>query len=337
MEMAELLPVVWAVVLGFGVAMYVLLDGFDLGMGILFPFARSDRERDMMMQSVAPVWDGNETWLILGGGGLFVAFPLAYALLMPALYLIILFMLIMLIFRGVAFEFRFKARRSRFLWDWSFALGSTLAAFAQGVVLGAFVQGFQVDLQQRTFIGGAFDWLTPFSLFTGVALVAGYAALGAAWLILKTEGDLQAWARRLMLPLAALVLVLIAAVSLWTPMLNDEIYRRWFTWPNLGFLAPVPLAVLACAGGLFWAVRRNKEVWPFLFTMALFLLSYGGLGVSLWPYVVPRDVTIWDAAAPVSSQLFILVGAGVLMPVVLGYTAYTYWVFRGKVRPGEGY
>ncbi|MFP3943530.1 MAG: cytochrome d ubiquinol oxidase subunit II [Alphaproteobacteria bacterium] len=337
METGEALVIVWAVLLALAVTMYVLLDGFDLGIGILFPFAKSDEHRDIMMQSVAPIWDGNETWLILGGGGLFVVFPLAYALLMPALYLLILFMLIMLVFRGVAFEFRFKARTSRFLWDWSFALGSSLATFAQGMVLGAFIQGFDVDLQQRSFVGGPFDWFSPFSLFTGVSLMAGYAALGAGWLIMKTEGDLQQWARKLMLPLAGAMLVLIGAVSLWTPLLSEEIFRRWFSWENLAWLWPVPLAVVICAGGLAWAVRTGRELLPFLFTMGLFLLSFIGLGVSLWPYIVPLDVTIWDAAAPPASLIFFLVGAAVLLPVVLGYTAYTYWVFRGKVRPAEGY
>ncbi|MFW6027211.1 MAG: cytochrome d ubiquinol oxidase subunit II [bacterium] len=337
MEMHEALVMVWAMLLAFAVVMYVLLDGFDLGIGILFPFAKSHQHRDIMMQSVAPIWDGNETWLILGGGGLFVVFPLAYALLMPAIYLLILFMLIMLVFRGVAFEFRFKARTSRWIWDWSFALGSALATFAQGMVLGAFIQGFDVDLERRAFVGGPFDWVSPFSIFTGFSLMAGYAALGAAWLIMKTEGDLQAWARRLMLPLTGAMLVLIGAVSLWTPLLSDEIFRRWFSWENLVWLWPVPFAVLACGAGLFWAVRKGREHTPFLLTMALFILSFIGLGVSVWPYVVPLDVTIWDAAAPASSLIFFLVGAAVLLPVVLGYTAYTYWVFRGKVRPAEGY
>ncbi len=256
---------------------------------------------------------------------------------MPALYLLILFMLIMLVFRGVAFEFRFKARTSRWVWDWSFALGSALATFAQGMVLGAFIQGFDVDLQARAHVGGPFDWLTPFSVFTGFALMVGYAALGASWLIRKTEGDLQHWARRLMLPLTGAMLVLIGAVSLWTPLMSEEIYRRWFSWSHLIWLWPVPLAVLAGAAGLVWAVRTGKDLLPFVLTMTLFILSFIGLGVSLWPYVVPPDVTIWDAAAPASSLLFFLVGAAVLLPVVLGYTAYTYWVFRGKVRPGEGY
>jgi cytochrome bd ubiquinol oxidase subunit II len=337
MELVEVTTIIWSALLAFAVVMYVLLDGFDLGIGILFPFAKSHGDRDVIMQSVAPVWDGNETWLILGGGGLFVVFPLAYALLMPALYLLILFMLIMLVFRGVAFEFRFKARTSRWVWDWSFSLGSALATFAQGMVLGAFIQGFEVDLQAREFTGGPFDWFTPFSVFTGLALMVGYAALGASWLIMKTEGELREWARRLMLPLAGVMLLLIGLVSLWTPLLSPEIYERWFSLPNLIYLSPVPLAVLACAAGLYRSVRKGQEHAPFLFTMALFLLSYIGLGVSLWPYVVPLDVTIWDAAAPVSSQIFFLVGAVFLLPMVLGYTAYTYWVFRGKVRPAEGY
>jgi cytochrome d ubiquinol oxidase subunit II len=288
-----------------------------------------------MMNSVAPVWDGNETWLVLGGGGLFAVFPLAYSLLLTALYAPVIGMLLALIFRGVAFEFRFKDPRHRPLWDLSFAGGSLVATLCQGIVLGAFVQG--VAFEGRSYAGGWFDWLTPFSLFTGVALVLGYALLGAGWLIMKTEGELQARMYRIAPWLAAAVLLAIAIVSLWTPLLNAAIAERWFTLPNLFYLSPVPLLVGVVALGLFWALAARRTALPFLMALSLFLLSYFGLGISLFPNIVPPDVTIWQAAAPPKSLAFLLVGALVLLPIVLGYTGYVYWVFRGKTRPDDAY
>ncbi len=329
------LAFIWAILVAFAVLAYVILDGFDLGVGILFPLVRSERHRDMMTNSVAPVWDGNETWLILGGGGLFAAFPLAYAIIMPALYAPLIAMLLGLVFRGVAFEFRFKSERNKGWWDVGFAGGSLVAAFCQGIALGAFIQGIEVD--GRAYGGGWFDWLTPFSVATGMALVAGYGLLGACWLIWKTEGELQDRMYRLALPLAAAVLAAIAGVSIWTPLLDAEIAARWFSWPNIILVAPVPLLVAACAFGLYRALVRRRETWPFPLALGLFVLSYIGLGISLFPYVVPRSVRIEDAAAGDASLGFLLVGAGVLLPVILAYTAYAYWVFRGKVRPDEGY
>ncbi|MCC7274857.1 MAG: cytochrome d ubiquinol oxidase subunit II [Alphaproteobacteria bacterium] len=329
------LPLVWAAIVAFGIALYVALDGFDLGIAILFPLVRGRADRDVMMNSVAPVWDGNETWLVLGGAALFGAFPLAYAVLLPALYLPIMVMLLALVFRGVAFEFRFKATRSRAVWDWAFAAGSTVATFVQGVALGAFIQGFPVV--DRQYAGGAFDWATPFSLFTGAALVAGYAALGCGWLIMRTEGALQERCYRLMGPFAAALLAAIAIVSLWTPLLHPQIAQRWFALPNLLLFAPVPLLVAAAAVLLWRAIAARRERLPFLLTLALFFLGYTGLAISLWPNVVPPSLSIWDAAAPPQSQSFLLVGVLLLLPVILGYTAYSYWVFRGKVRPGAGY
>ncbi len=335
MDELTLLPLIWAGIIAFGVFMYVLMDGFDLGVGILFRAAPSDRDRDAMMNSVAPVWDGNETWLVLGGASLFAAFPLAYAVLLPALYLPILAMLIALIFRGVAFEFRFKAETSRYLWNWSFNLGSMLAAFSQGVILGAFIQGFAVE--NRQYAGGPFEWLTPFTIATGFGLVAGYGLLGATWLIMKTEGPLQAWARRMARRLLAAVIVFIALVSVWTPFFDAEIARRWFSWPNIAYLSPVPVLTALAAIGLWRAMERGAEVVPFLLAMALFLLSYGGLAISLWPNVIPPDISIWQAASPPETQVFLLVGVAFLVPAILGYTAYSYWVFRGKVAHDAGY
>ena len=329
------LPFVWAGLIAFAVLAYVILDGFDLGVGILFPYVHGEADRDQMMNSVAPVWDGNETWLVLGGGGLFAVFPLAYAVIMPALYAPIIAMLLALIFRGVAFEYRWRTRRGKFLWDWAFAGGSTVAAFAQGVALGALVQG--IPVANRAYAGGWWDWLTPFSLLTGVALVVGYALLGATWLVYKTEGELQREAYRFAWLGAVGTLLLIGAVSLWTPFLNPAFMARWLSWPQLLYTAPVPLLVAGAALVLFRGLARHDELSPFLAAQALFVLSYVGLGISFYPFIVPVSVTIWEAAAPDNSLGFLLVGAAVLVPLILLYTTYSYWVFRGKVNAAGGY
>src|SRR5690554_3117221 len=327
---------IWALLIAVAIFAYVVLDGFDLGIGILFPSARSDIERGVMMNSVAPVWDGNETWLVLGGGGLFAMFPLAYSVLLPALYAPIIAMLIGLIFRGVMFEYRFKAsEKSRRTFDIAFFAGSFVAAFAQGVALGAFVQGIPVE--GRAYAGGWFDWLTPFSILTGFALVAGYGLLGATWLVWKTEGPMQDHFRGQAATLTVVVLGFIAAVSLWTPFLDPEIFARWFNYPEALPTLAVPLIVAALVALIFRSLPGTRDWVPFVGALGLFLLSYIGLAISLYPYLVPRSITIWDAAAPEATQVFLLVGAVVLLPMILAYTGYAYWVFRGKVRPGEGY
>ena len=333
--MAVDLPFVWAGLIAFAVLAYVVMDGFDLGVGILFPFVHGERDRDQMMNSVAPVWDGNETWLVLGGGGLFAVFPLAYAVIMSALYAPIIAMLLALIFRGVAFEFRWRTRRGKFLWDWAFAGGSTMAALAQGVALGALVQG--IPVADRAYAGGWWDWLTPFSLLTGVALVVGYALLGATWLIAKTEGGVQDEAYRFARATGLATLGLIGAVSLWTPFLDPLFMQRWLGWPQILYTVPVPLLVAAAALVLLRGIARRQERTPFLAALALFVLSYVGLGISFYPYIVPTSVTIWEAAAPDESLAFLLVGAAFLIPLILLYTGYSYWVFRGKVDPAGGY
>jgi cytochrome d ubiquinol oxidase subunit II len=329
------LPVVWAALIGTAVALYVILDGFDLGLGILFPFAPEERRRDVMMNSVAPFWDGNETWLVLGGGGLFVAFPLAYAVILPALYLPIIVMLLGLIFRGVAFEFRWAAKPHHALWDAAFAWGSIVATFMQGVVLGGLLQGIKV--QNNAFAGGPLDWLAPFPLFTGLALVAGYALLGTTWLVMKTEGELAEVARGWSRWLLVAVLASMAIISLWTPLAFERIAERWFTWPNLLYLSPVPL-LAAATGALCWyGLAAKREVLPFLCAVALFLFGFLGLAISNIPYLVPPSLTFWDAAAVPQSQIFMLIGVLIMLPIVLGYTVFVYWTFRGKVREGEGY
>jgi cytochrome d ubiquinol oxidase subunit II len=328
------LPFIWAGIIAFAVLAYVLFDGFDLGIGILFPFLGSERNRDQAMNSVAPVWDGNETWLVLGGGGLMAAFPVAYAVVMTALYAPLIAMLLALVFRGVAFEFRWRAAaKSR--WDWAFAGGSMLATFAQGVALGALVQGIPVS--DRAYAGGWWDWLTPFSILTGVALVIGYALLGATWLILKTTAELQERARRFAWITALGTLALIGVVSLWTPLMNAQFMARWFAWPAILYTAPVPLFVAVTALVLFRGLIARRDTSPFLAALALFVLSYIGLGISFYPYIVPPSITIRSAAAPDASLKFLLVGAAVLVPLILAYTAWSYWVFRGKVDPSASY
>ena len=331
----NILAFIWAALIAFAVLAYVVLDGFDLGVGILFPFFRAKDERDLMMNSVAPIWDGNETWLVLGGGGLLAVFPLAYATILPALYAPIIAMLLGLIFRGVAFEFRWRTQRAKFLWDWAFAGGSIIAAFAQGLALGGLVQGIAVE--NRAYAGGWWDWLTWFSIATGIALVVGYALLGATWLVMKTTGPVHDRARRIALPAAVATLVLIGLVSLATPFLKPEYLARWFGFPTVIFSIIVPLLVLGCAWFLFRGLMKGNDRWPFFAAEGIFVLCYAGLGISFYPYMVPTSVTIWDAAAPDASLKFLLVGACVLLPFIFAYTVFAYWVFRGKVDSGHGY
>lgn len=329
------LSFIWAGIIAFAVLAYVVLDGFDLGIGIVFPFFRNRRDRDVMTNSIAPVWDGNETWLVLGGGGLMAVFPLAYAIIMPALYMPIILMLVSLIFRGVAFEFRWRTHHESHLWDFGFWIGSSLAAIMQGISLGALVQGIAVE--GRQYAGGWWDWLTPFSILTGIAVLVGYALLGATWLNLKTTGDIQIRSAKLARPLSLVLLALIGAVSLWTPFINEIYFERWFGWPTAFFSSFVPLLLAACALALWHGLNHGRHLQPFLSALGIFVLTFAGLGVSFYPYMVPGVLTIREAAAPESSLKFLLVGTVVLVPMILAYTAYAYWVFRGKVDPEEGY
>jgi cytochrome d ubiquinol oxidase subunit II len=331
------LPVVWAAIIGFSLMMYVVMDGFDLGIGILFPFVPERENRDAMMNTVAPVWDGNETWLVMGGAGLLAAFPMAYAVILPALYFPLLLMLIGLIGRGVAFEFRFKADDAhRPLWDLAFAGGSIVATYCQGVALGAFINGFVVV--DGAFAGGAFDWVTPFSLFTGFGLIAAYALLGSTWLIMKTVGDLHRRMVALAKPVTLVVLAAIGAVSIWTPLVHPAVAARWFDLPNLLFFAPVPILVLGATWLLLRTLRgETPNAVPFLLALVLLFLGYSGLAISLWPNIIPPDIGIREAAGPDESLGFTLVGALLIIPVILAYTAWAYYVFRGKVKAGEHY
>jgi cytochrome d ubiquinol oxidase subunit II len=281
-----------------------------------------------MMNSIAPFWDGNETWLVLGGLTLMSAFPLAFSVIMPAVYLPIIVMVLALIFRGVAFEFRFKHYPRIRTWDVAFGAGSIVAAFAQGVVLGTFVQGIHVV--DGRFAGGPRDWLSAFSLMTGCALVCGYALLGAAWLFWRTRGALQEKARAWLPPLLLGLLIFIALVSLWTPLASPAVASRWFTWPNVLFLSPVPVLVAACAYGAYRSVRRAPSARPFALSVGLFLLSYAGLAISLFPHLPPPSMTLFAAAALPESQRFLLPGLLVAVPIILSYTWFNYRMFSEK-------
>ncbi|HET7715693.1 MAG TPA: cytochrome d ubiquinol oxidase subunit II [Bauldia sp.] len=334
--MEAYVPFIWALLIAAAVALYVILDGFDLGIGILSPFARKQEHRNAMINSIAPFWDGNETWLVLGGGGLWVAFPDAYAVIMPAMYLPVIVMLLALIFRGVSFEFREVAKSHHRRWDYAFAGGSIIAAFMQGVILGGLLQG--ITVVEGRFAGGPFDWLSPFALMCGLGLLAGYALLGATWLILRTEGSLAEYSRRQARVLLVAVLGFIALVSLWTPLGIERIATRWFSTPNIFFLWPVPLLTALLALAVWRGLDRRREAIPFLGSAGLFLLCYLGLAISTFPYIVPPSLTIVAAAAVPESQVFSLIGVVFLLPIILGYTAFVYWTFlRGKVAIGESY
>ena len=327
------LTIIWAGIIAFAVALYVVMDGFDLGIGILFPFFRVGAERDAAMNAIAPVWDGNETWLVLGGGGLMAAFPLAYAIVLPALYTPLIAMLLGLVFRGVAFEFRWRDPGHRRLWDAGFCFGSAVATFAQGVTLGALLQGIAVE--GRAYAGGWWDWLTPFSLLTGASLLVAYALLGGTWLLWKTEGQVRDDARRFARILLPGMLAAMAAVSAATPFLEGQYWERWFVWPGLLVTVPMPLLALGCAAMAWRGIATGRDRQPFIWTLGLFATCMAGLGVSIWPDVVPGRISIFAAAAPPESQIFMLVGVAVMIPLILAYTGWSYWVFRGKV--GDGY
>ncbi|MCE2992525.1 MAG: cytochrome d ubiquinol oxidase subunit II [Candidatus Jidaibacter sp.] len=325
------LPLAWGGIIAIAVFMYVFLDGFDLGVGILFPFAPSDACRKRMINSIAPFWDSNETWLVLGGGGIFAAFPLAYSILMPALYLPIMLMLACLIFRGVAFEFQFKAKSHKAIkmWEYTFHFSSILAAFFQGLMLGTIVQGISVT--NNAFSGGPFDWISAFSFMSGLAVVFGYALMGANWIIYKTEGATQEWARKCSTYVSIYVLAFMGLVSLWMPYINEGVSHRWFSFPNILFLSPIPIAVAVIFFMHERALKQKKELAPFLLSIALFALNFFGLAISIWPWLVPYKVDLWQAAAAPESQSILLIGTAILLPIILSYTAYAYYVFRGKV------
>lgn len=327
------LSIIWFFIIGLAIFIYVIMDGFDLGIGILFPFFPNHDERDIMMNTVAPVWDGNETWMVLGGASLFAAFPLAYSTILSALYIPFILMVTALIFRGVAFEFRFKASRSRHLWDLAFILGSILTSFTQGVILGAYIQGIQTT--NGIFSGKSFDWLTPFSIFTGIGVLTMYATLGCGWLILKTNQQLQQKMFKLMPKLIFFIVIIFFGVSLYTPLIHADILERWFALPNIFYLSPIPIFVLIFVYLILKACKRQEDIKPFIYSLILVLLAFIGFGISMWPNLIPPSVTIWQAASPFSSQLFTLIGTLFLIPIIITYTIFAYWVFREKVTSND--
>lgn len=336
------LPLIWAGIIATGVLLYVILDGFDLGVGILFPFARSPEDRNVMMDTIAPVWDGNETWLVLGGGGLFAAFPIAYGALLPAMYIPVFLMLLALILRGVAFEFRLRGRkRGKAFWTAAFAGGSLTATFAQGLILGGFIQG--VTIEDGVFAGQPFDWLTPYTLLVAVGLVAGYTLLGATWLIWRTSDELHGDAHRWAWIAGGVTAALLAAVSLATLFVHPRIAARWgfadgaLDLAELAPKLPIPLLGLAGLAILFAGLARRSHGWPHLGATLIFLSGYAGLAAGFFPYIVPYAVTFRQAASAENALGFMLVGTSVILPVILGYTVWVYWLFRGKVTHDAGY
>lgn len=328
--------IIWFAIIIFSMLMYIVMDGFDLGIGILFIFNKDKFQRDLMVNTVAPVWDGNETWLVLGGAALYGAFPLAYSVIADALSVPIIVMLLGLIFRGVAFEFRFKATEShRPFWDKAFIVGSVVATFSQGVIVGSMMNGFEVA--HRTFIGSDLSWLSPFSVFCGFGLVIAYALLGCTWLIMKASGELHKKMSDLALPLLALLLGVFVIISLWTPLTNSTIAQRWFSLPELFWFLPVPVLVIISSCQIYRAIKREAHYTPFVMTLLLVFLGFSGLGISIWPNIIPPSVSIREAAAPQTTLHFMLVGALFILPVILAYTFWSYYVFRGKVTSNEGY
>lgn len=329
------LSVIWAIIIVFGVMMYVVMDGFDLGIGLIFPFFTDKEDRDVMMNSVAPVWDGNETWLVLGGAGLYAAFPLAYSVILSAFYMPLILMLLGLIFRGVAFEFRFKAdAHRRHIWDKAFIGGSLVATFFQGVTLGAFISG--VPVSDRAFAGDPLGWIAPFPIFVGLGLVVTYGLLGCTWLIMKADGELQKRMFRVAKPLSLLLLMVTGVVSLWTPLLHESIADRWLSIPNIFWFLPVPALVLIAFYLFRKSIRNESHATPFVLTVFMMFLGLSGLIISLWPNILPGSTTIWEAASPPQSQGFTLVGTLFIIPIILGYTAWSYYVFRGKITVDQG-
>jgi cytochrome bd ubiquinol oxidase subunit II len=338
---APWLPVAFAAIMAFIILMYVILDGFDLGVGILFAVERDATHRDVMVNSIAPVWDGNETWLVLGGSTLYGAFPLAYSVVLPAVYPLVILMLMGLIFRGTAFEFRFRAptERLRRLWDWGFFGGSVVAAFCQGTILGALMQGTSVA--NRAYAGGPLTWFSPFALFCGVAVVTGYALLGATWVIWRASGPLQQSMRKYAWGLGVAMLGLFGVVGLWSPFLNPDFYHRWFVYPGIFATAVAPVSVFILAYFFFTHLRRedvaHHDKTPFFCALGWFVVSFGGLGYSIFPQIVPPSVDIWQAASPVPSEQFLLVGVLVMIPIIVCYNIFAYYIFRGKIESGAHY
>ena len=320
----------WAFIIIFGIMMYVVLDGFDLGIGILYPFVKNKTHKKVMKTTIMPIWDGNGTWLVFSGAMLFAVFPMAYSVITSALYIPIVLMLFGLIFRGVALELRAKASEAKkHIWDALFMVGSFLAAFFQGVILGAYINGLPVE--NGSYTGSAFDWIAAFPIFCGISVVIAYALLGCTWLIMKTEDSLHELMYRIVKPLIIILLFVILVISLWTPIKYPGVAERWFSLPNFYWLMPVPILIIVSVIGLLRSVVNDDHTKPFLLALFIIFLGFVGLGISLWPYIVYPSLTIYNSIAPVQSQGILLIGTMFFLPIILGYTGMTYYVFRGKV------
>lgn len=327
------LIIIWSGLVAFVMILYVVLDGIGLGVGVLFPGAQGEAEQDVMIESIAPVWDANQTWIVFGGGAIFAAFPVVYGVLSSALYIPLITFVCGLIFRGVAFEFRANATRKG-PWNNAFFAGSLVAVMSQGMTLGGVLSGIRVV--DGHFGGGALDWLNPFSVMVSVALVPGYTMLGSCYLILKTSGPVQERAYRQAMWSAMAVLAFMAVVTVWTPFHYPVVLTHWFAPPRIYFVWIFPVIGLAAAYTLFKGLTTRREYLPLLSAIGLFLSGYSGLLTSLYPFAIPPSVTIYQAAAQPESLSFMLLGVGVVLPLVVAYSFYSHWVFRGKVRL-EGY
>lgn len=327
---------IWFVIIVFATLMYVIMDGFDLGIGILFLFNKKLNERNIMINTIAPVWDGNETWLVLGGAGLYGAFPLAYSVITEALSIPLTAMLIGLIFRGVAFEFRFKAiSKHRKFWDQAFMYGSLLSTFCQGVVIGNFIYGFKV--MDRAYAGSIMNWISPFTIFCGFGLIVAYMLLGSTWLIIKTENVLYDKMLKTTKFLIKLLILIIIIISVWTPLINKVILHRWFDLPNLLWLSIIPVMLFVFTFNILSAIRNKPRYLPFILTLSILFLGLLGLGISIWPNIIPPSISIWEAASPIQSQSFMLIGSLLIIPIILSYTFWNYYIFCGKIQDHENF
>ncbi|CCK74477.1 Cytochrome d ubiquinol oxidase, subunit II [Oleispira antarctica RB-8] len=329
------IALVYLLLIGFGVLVYVLLDGFSLGVGILSPLLKNSDNKAIAMKSLSHIWDSNQTWLVFGGVVLFVAFPVVYSFVLSNLYLPIILMLVALIFRGIAFEFRFKSDRSQGFWDLSFAFGSIIATFCQGIILGALVG----DMSSTKTLADPVDWLTPFSITTGFALLSGYGLLGACWLVRKTEASLQVVAKKLAQKLLFIMLAFFAVVSIWMLIDQPAVAERWLNFPGSLALLPLPLLSLFFAYRLWFILRERTEpgLKPLAYAMGLFAAAFGGLVAGIFPYIIPGRLTIWEAIAPDKTVYFTLVGILIFIPVVIAYNIYAYRTFSGKTSMKDGY
>jgi cytochrome d ubiquinol oxidase subunit II len=327
------LVLVWAALVAFAMILYILLDGISLGVGLLFPTAAGEEERNLMMESIAPVWDANQTWLVFGGGAIFAAFPVVYGVLSSALYLPLVTFIVGLIFRGVTFEFRAHSTRKK-PWNQAFFFGSLVAVLSQGFTLGGVLTGIKIS--GHHFAGGAFDWLNPFSIMVGMALVPGYILLGAGYLILKTTGPVQEKARRQAFWSGMAVLAFMAVVTVWTPFHYPLVWTNWFSSPRIYFVWMFPLLGMFSAFSLRKSLTAQQEMTPLISAVGLFLSGYFGLATSMYPYAIPPTITLYEAASQPETLRFTLWGAVIVLPIVMAYIVYSYSVFRGKVSP-EGY